>query len=68
MSQANHLKPHFVVTLQVNKMGGDIKVVQKNGRGTIMRLHLILSIPDNAEQIYQPEFSKYGLVVRKAMD
>ncbi|WZZ02844.1 hypothetical protein YC2023_088765 [Brassica napus] len=52
-----------IVRNLVNKMGGDIKVVQKNGRGTIMRLHLILSIPDNAEQIYQPEFSQYGLVV-----
>ncbi|CAH8350110.1 unnamed protein product [Eruca vesicaria subsp. sativa] len=56
-----------IVRNLVNKMGGDIKVVQKNGRGTIMRLHLILSIPDNAEQIYQPEFSKYGLVVLLSM-
>lgn len=44
-------------------MGGDIKIVQKNGLGTIMRLYLILSIPDNADQICQPDFSKYGLVV-----
>lgn len=48
-------------------MGGDIKVVQKNGLGTIMRLYLILSIPDNADQICQPDFSKYGLVVRTSL-
>uniref|UniRef100_A0A1J3IPP8 histidine kinase n=1 Tax=Noccaea caerulescens TaxID=107243 RepID=A0A1J3IPP8_NOCCA len=56
-----------IVRNLVNKMGGDIKIVQKNGLGTIMRLYLILSIPDNADQICQPDFSKYGLVVLLAM-
>ncbi|VVB18386.1 unnamed protein product [Arabis nemorensis] len=56
-----------IVRNLVNKMGGDIKVVQKNGSGTIMRLYLILGIPDNADQICQPDFSKYGLVVLLSM-
>ncbi|KFK40157.1 hypothetical protein AALP_AA3G337600 [Arabis alpina] len=56
-----------IVRNLVNKMGGDIKVVQKNGLGTIMRLYLILTIPDNADQICQPDFSKYGLVVLLSM-
>lgn len=46
-------------------MGGEIKVVQKNGLGTLMRLYLILSTPDNADQNLQQDFSKYGLVVCK---
>lgn len=45
-------------------MGGEIKVVQKNGLGTLMRLYLILSTPETADQNIQPDFSKYGLVVR----
>jgi len=46
-------------------MGGEIKVVQKNGLGTLMRLYLILSTPDTVDQNIQPDFSKYGLVVSK---
>ncbi|CAN8271222.1 unnamed protein product [Cochlearia groenlandica] len=56
-----------IVRNLVNKMGGDIKVVQKTGLGTILRLYLILSIPENADQISQPDFSKYGLVVLLSM-
>ncbi|KAL1191939.1 Histidine kinase 1 [Cardamine amara subsp. amara] len=56
-----------IVRNLVNKMGGEIKVVQKNGLGTLMRLYLILSIPDTVEQNLQPDFSKYGLVVLLSM-
>ncbi|XP_010489420.1 PREDICTED: histidine kinase 1 [Camelina sativa] len=56
-----------IVRNLVNKMGGEIKVVQKNGLGTLMRLYLILSIPDTADQNIQPDFSKYGLVVLLSM-
>lgn len=56
----------YFVILQVNKMGGEIKVVQKNSLGTLMRLYLILSTPDTADQNFQPDFSKYGLVVCKS--
>jgi CheY-like chemotaxis protein len=48
-------------------MGGEIKVVQKNGLGTLMRLYLILSTPDTVDQNIQPDFSKYGLVVMLSM-
>lgn len=30
---------------QVNKMNGEIKVVQKSGQGTLMRLYLVLKTP-----------------------
>ncbi|CAD5318779.1 unnamed protein product [Arabidopsis thaliana] len=56
-----------IVRNLVNKMGGEIKVVQKNGLGTLMRLYLILSTPDTVDQNIQPDFSKYGLVVMLSM-
>ncbi|CAL9223374.1 unnamed protein product [Arabidopsis halleri] len=56
-----------IVRNLVNKMGGEIKVVQKNGVGTLMRLYLILSTPETADQNIQPDFSKYGLVVLLSM-
>lgn len=45
-------------------MGGDIKVVKKNGPGTLMQLYLVLNIPaDSTEQHCQIDFAKHGLVV-----
>lgn len=45
-------------------MGGEIKVVKKEGPGTLMRLYLCLSAPvDATEQHCQADFSNNGLVV-----
>lgn len=44
-------------------MGGEIKVVKKDGPGTLMRLYLLLSAPvDGIEQCHV-DFSKHSLVV-----
>lgn len=40
---------------QVNKMGGEIKVVKKNSPGTLMQLYLLLGASE-AEQIYDADF------------
>ncbi|EXC35337.1 Histidine kinase 1 [Morus notabilis] len=57
-----------IVRTLVNKMGGEIKVVKKNGPGTLMRLYLVLNTPaDNTEQHCQIDFAKHGLVVLLAL-
>ncbi|XP_020217820.1 histidine kinase 1 isoform X2 [Cajanus cajan] len=53
-----------IVRNLVNKMGGDIKVVKKEGPGTLMRLCLILSAPmDVIEQQCAVDLTENGLVV-----
>lgn len=47
-------------------MGGEIKVVKKDGPGTLMRLYLLLKAPvDGIEQNCQVDFAKHNLVVSK---
>jgi len=47
-------------------MGGEIKVVKKEGPGTLMRLYLRLSAPlDATEQHCQVDFANKGLVVSR---
>lgn len=51
---------------QVNKMGGDIRVVKKEGSGTLMRLCLLLSAPmDVTEQQCAVDLTDNGLVVSR---
>ena len=41
-------------------MGGEIKVVKKNGPGTLMRLYLLLKTPaDGADLPCQVDFSSH---------
>ncbi|XP_022775423.1 histidine kinase 1-like [Durio zibethinus] len=57
-----------IVRTLVNKMGGEIKVVKKNGPGTLMRLFLLLSTPaDGTEQHDQMDFAKYSVAVILAL-
>ncbi|KAL5557533.1 hypothetical protein UlMin_039769 [Ulmus minor] len=57
-----------IVRTLVNKMGGEIKVVKKNGPGTLMQLYLVLNTPpDSTEQHCQIDFAKHGLVVLLAL-
>ncbi|KAH1151200.1 hypothetical protein GYH30_044929 [Glycine max] len=57
-----------IVRTLVNKMGGEIKVVKKEGPGTLMRLCLRLSAPvDATEQHCQVDFANKGLVVLLAL-
>lgn len=45
-------------------MGGEIRVVKKNGSGTLMQLYLLLSTPsDTPREIYKPKFSEINLKV-----
>ncbi|KAJ6907760.1 hypothetical protein NC651_018256 [Populus alba x Populus x berolinensis] len=44
-------------------MGGEIKVVKKNGPGTLMRLYLLLKTPaDGADLHCQVDFSSHNAV------
>ncbi|KAK7262971.1 hypothetical protein RJT34_30554 [Clitoria ternatea] len=57
-----------IVRTLVNKMGGEIKVVKKEGPGTLMRLYLRLRAPvDATEQHCQADFANKGLVVLLAL-
>lgn len=47
-------------------MGGEIKVVKKDGPGTLMQLYLVLNTPaDGTEQYCQADFAKHSVVVSK---
>ena len=47
-------------------MGGEIKVVKKEGPGTLMRLYLLLSTPmDATEQHYRVDYTENDLVVSR---
>ncbi|TYI54049.1 hypothetical protein E1A91_D11G048600v1 [Gossypium mustelinum] len=53
-----------IVRTLVNKMGGEIKVVKKDGPGTLIRLFLLLTTPaDSTEQHGQMDFSKHNVAV-----
>ncbi|KAJ6740461.1 OSMOSENSOR HISTIDINE KINASE [Salix purpurea] len=55
-----------IVRTLVKKMGGEIKVVKKNGPGTLMRLYLLLKTPaDGADLHCQVDFSGHNAVVSK---
>ncbi|CAK9321400.1 unnamed protein product [Citrullus colocynthis] len=57
-----------IVRTLVNKMGGEIKVVKKNGPGTLMRLYLVLSTPaDSTDHHCQFDFAKHNAVVLLAL-
>lgn len=49
-------------------MGGEIKVVKKDGQGTLMQLYLVLNTPaDGTEQYCQANFAKHSIVVSKVV-
>ncbi|KAK8687731.1 hypothetical protein V6N13_086531 [Hibiscus sabdariffa] len=57
-----------IVRTLVNKMGGEIKVVKKNGPGTLIRLFLLLTTPaDGTEQHGQMDFAKHSVAVILAL-
>ncbi|XP_050374747.1 histidine kinase 1 [Argentina anserina] len=57
-----------IVRTLVNKMGGEIKVVKKDGQGTLMQLYLVLNTPvDGTEQYCQADFAKQSIVVLLAL-
>ncbi|KAK7252977.1 hypothetical protein RIF29_37317 [Crotalaria pallida] len=57
-----------IVRNMVKKMGGEIKVVKKEGPGTLMRLSLLLSAPmDVTEQHCGIDLTNNGLVVLLAL-
>lgn len=57
-----------IVRSLVNKMGGDIKIVKKEGPGTLMRLYMRLTAPvDTTEQHCQVDFANNNLMVLLAL-
>ncbi|KAF7809639.1 histidine kinase 1 [Senna tora] len=57
-----------IVRTLINKMGGEIKVVKKEGQGTLMRLYLLLSAPmDATEQHCRLDYADSNLVVLLAL-
>ncbi|KAF9622808.1 hypothetical protein IFM89_034043 [Coptis chinensis] len=58
-----------IVRTLVNKMGGEIKVVEKDGPGTLMQLSLVFNTPgDGAGQNEEKEFTKHSLMVALSAD
>ncbi|XP_019177444.1 PREDICTED: histidine kinase 1-like isoform X2 [Ipomoea nil] len=58
-----------IVRSLVNKMGGEIKVVKKNGPGTLLRLYLLLNTPtDGAEQHSHPTLAEQTTTVLLALN
>ncbi|KAK4479949.1 hypothetical protein RD792_013001 [Penstemon davidsonii] len=58
-----------IVRTLVNKMNGEIKVVKKNGPGTLMQLYLVLSVPDEiTKQQYQLNLEHHNLTVLLALN
>ncbi|KAM7262611.1 hypothetical protein ACFE04_000294 [Oxalis oulophora] len=58
-----------IVRTLVNKMGGEIKVVKKNGSGTLMQLYLLLNTPidSSIDQSFKLEFGNHSVVVLLAL-
>ncbi|KAG1360971.1 putative histidine kinase 1 [Cocos nucifera] len=51
-----------IVRNLVNKMGGEINIVKKDGQGTLMQLYLVLGMPEDCTvNSVQTEFGKYSL-------
>ncbi|XAR73760.1 Histidine kinase [Bertholletia excelsa] len=58
-----------IVRTLVNKMGGEIKVVKKNGPGTLMQFYLLLSTPADAAWLQcQLKFPEHSLMVLLALN
>ncbi|KAI8029394.1 Histidine kinase 1 [Camellia lanceoleosa] len=58
-----------IVRTLVNKMGGEIKVVKKNGPGTLMQLYLLLGTSaDTAGKHCQLKFTEHSLMVLLALN
>ncbi|XP_026393871.1 histidine kinase 1-like isoform X1 [Papaver somniferum] len=58
-----------IVRTLVHKMGGDIKVVKKNGQGTLMQLSLKLSTPFDCSGKYaQIKFRNHNIIVLLALN
>ncbi|KAH7848760.1 hypothetical protein Vadar_007409 [Vaccinium darrowii] len=58
-----------IVRTLVNKMGGEIKVVKKNGPGTLMQLYMHLSTPaDTIGKHCQLKFTEHNLMVLLALN
>ncbi|XP_068639892.1 histidine kinase 1-like [Aristolochia californica] len=58
-----------IVRTLVNKMGGEVKVVKKDGPGTLMRLHLVLSARvDGMGHYCQIQFVDRSLMVLLALN
>ncbi|XP_071709580.1 histidine kinase 1-like isoform X2 [Rutidosis leptorrhynchoides] len=58
-----------IVRTLVNKMGGDIRVVKKNGSGTLMRLYLLLGTPlDIPQDNYRLKYENHNLKVVLALN
>ena len=48
-------------------MGGEIKVVKKDGPGTLMQLYIVLGMPeDGTGKHFQADFSEHSLMVSEA--
>lgn len=46
-------------------MGGEIKIIKKNGPGTLMRMYLLLNAPvDGREPNYLLDYAKDSITVR----
>ncbi|XP_043810032.1 histidine kinase 1 isoform X2 [Manihot esculenta] len=57
-----------IVRTLVHKMGGEIKVVKKNGPGTLMRFYLLLNTTgDGAEHHCQVDFARHNVVILLAL-
>ncbi|XP_017701506.2 histidine kinase 1-like [Phoenix dactylifera] len=57
-----------IVRNLVNKMGGEIKVVKKDGQGTLIQLYLVLGMSEDCTiNSFQTEFGKYSLKVLLAL-
>ncbi|KAL8246872.1 hypothetical protein R6Q59_008088 [Mikania micrantha] len=58
-----------IVRTLVKKMGGEIRVVQKNGPGTIMQLYLLLGTPvDVPTENYKVKYADHNLKVVLALN
>ncbi|KAG5530031.1 hypothetical protein RHGRI_030409 [Rhododendron griersonianum] len=58
-----------IVRTLVNKMGGEIKVVKKNGPGTLMQLYMHLNTPaDTIGKHCQLKFNEHNLMVLLALN
>ncbi|KAI3747704.1 hypothetical protein L6452_10297 [Arctium lappa] len=58
-----------IVRTLVNKMGGEIRVVKKNGPGTLMQLYLLLGTPvDIPQDNYKLKYADHNLKVVLALN
>lgn len=57
-------QPCLESLLQVRKMGGDIKIIEKNGPGTLMRLCLVLGTSSDKTALHcDVELANHSLMV-----